>query len=166
MRLSDFLGRRVVSRLAALACILGFGSWAARGFCQQAPAGAGSPAAQLTGIGAQTPPDVNVKPSAADRFQVDDSVASLPVVFGRQWYPGERMVPESIINEPYLRTADVTTSRVTLKQAIYLAIANNPNVTAYQLDPVAGTEAIRMAYGTFDPDLQATLDTNKSVSPA
>lgn len=179
MRVLDILVHPTVRRAAALVCVLGVNLLAARGYCQalsgRTPGASPSPAAAgisatttapAPRVGAQTPPDVNVKASDADYFHVDDSVVSLPRVLMHQWSVAERVIPEAVISEPYLYTADLGLSSLTLKQAIYLALENNPTVKADELDPVGGTEGVRMAYGAFDPDLLATIDTMKSVTPA
>ncbi len=167
MSLSDLLNPRIVRYAAALACALGVVAQTVYGHCQTPPGAmpAGTPAPGLV-MGAQTPPIVNVRPAAADFFHIDDSALALPRNLMHQWSPVERIVPEALIDEPFLHTADLELSSLTLKQAIYLAIENNPTVKAAQLDPIAGTEGIRMAYGAFDPDLQATVDTIKTVAPA
>ncbi|MGH7906648.1 MAG: TolC family protein, partial [Candidatus Binataceae bacterium] len=74
--------------------------------------------------------------------------------------------PESVISERYLRQIDNTVRRLTLKQVIYIALKNNPSVQAIELSPVGSTEAVRSANAAFDPDLQATADQIKSVTPA
>ncbi|HUY19700.1 MAG TPA: TolC family protein [Candidatus Binataceae bacterium] len=177
MRGLDIVVHLTLRRAAALICLLGVSLLAGRGYCQgpsgPTPGASPSPAAILAArpalapsVGAQSPPDVNVKPSAANNFHVDDSVFSVPSVLLHQWSVAEQIIPEGIISEPFLHTVDLETSSLTLKQAIYLAVENNPTVKAEQLDPVAGSEGVRMAYGAFDPDLLATLDVTKSVTPA
>ncbi|SRR5579875_918267 len=165
MVFADLLNRRITRCLAvALIFVSCLGLRAIDAHSQ-----ASSPAGNLApgpAIGKQTPPVVSIPPSAADAFHIDDSALALPRVLVHQWSPAEQVVPEALINEPYLHTVDLETSSLTLKQAIYLAIENNPNVKAYELDPIASTEGVRMAYGAFDPDLQATIDTIKSVMPA
>ncbi|HTW86681.1 MAG TPA: TolC family protein [Candidatus Binataceae bacterium] len=178
-RVLDILVRLTVTRCVALICVIGMMLLAVRGYCQTlsspAPAASVSPApagmlattsAPAPLIGAQSPPNVNIKASAANRFRVDDSIISLPKVLLHQWWPAEQIPPEAVISEPYLSTSDLEFNSLTLKQAVYLAIENNPTVKADQMDPLAGTEAVRMAWGVFDPDLLATVDTVKSVSPA
>jgi outer membrane protein len=164
MSLFDIVTHRSIRKAAAVACLLAANLFALRGHCQSLPGPAtNAPAPRL---GTQRAPDVNVKSSDADHFHIDDSVVSLPRVLMHQWSATALMPPEAIISEPYLHTADTELSSLTLKQAIYLAVENNPNVKALELDPVAGTEGVRMAYGAFDPDLTATAGTTKAVTPA
>ncbi|HUY19699.1 MAG TPA: TolC family protein [Candidatus Binataceae bacterium] len=115
---------------------------------------------------AQTAVNATVGPSAADQFEHGTSVISLPAILGNQWSPKERVSPESIIDERFLRTTDNTAHRLTLKQVIYIALSNNPSVAAIRLGPPSSTEGVRSANGTFDPDLQATADQIKTVIPA
>jgi outer membrane protein len=110
------------------------------------------------------PPQVNVKPSAADQFE-RNPILSLPGVFGRQNTPGLGVPPEALISEQYIHTVDRTARTIGLKEAIYIAIRNNPGLAVTQLDPIAATEAVKQANATFDPDLTAQLDTSKQVSP-
>ncbi len=130
------------------------------------PSGPASANGAVSTMALQNPPNVSVKPSDADSFHVDDTALAIPRVLMHQWSMAEQIAPEAVVSEPYLHSADLETMPLTLKEAIYLAIENNPNVKASQLDPLAGTEAVRMAYGAFDPDFIATADLIKSVVPA
>lgn len=133
-----------------------------------------SAADPLTGPGVTVPPppasqtavNATTGPSAADQFEKGTSVISLPKIFCDQWSPKEQFSPESIIDERYLRTTDNTAHQLTLKQVIFIALSNNPNVASIRLGPPSATEGVRSANGTFDPDLQATADTIKTVIPA
>jgi outer membrane protein TolC len=73
--------------------------------------------------------------------------------------------PENVISERYLRSEDPNARGLTLKEAIYIAIQNNPALKASELDPIASTETVREANGTFDPNLTAQGDIEKSVVP-
>ncbi|HLW71819.1 MAG TPA: TolC family protein [Candidatus Binataceae bacterium] len=110
------------------------------------------------------PPRVNVPASAADQFE-RNPILSLPGVFVDQNTPGTTVPPEGLISQEYLRTADNHARKLSLKEAIYIAIRNNPALAATQLGPIGGTEAIRQANGAFDPDLTSQLDISKSVAP-
>jgi outer membrane protein len=134
------------------------------------PTGAPSAAASITSTalpsGAQIAPDINVRAKDADPFEYGQSVQSIPKLIFRQWVPLSETPAESIINEPYFGSIDDTTRALTLKQAVYLALRNNPNVAAARLNPVGATEGLRMANGVFDPDFIATIDQTKTVLPA
>ncbi|MGH8677455.1 MAG: TolC family protein, partial [Burkholderiales bacterium] len=124
--------------------------------------------AQLQGavpVGPQEPPNVLAGPSANQKFEFGDSVISLPSVLLGQWSPTTEVPPESIISQRYVRTADTTPRKLTLKETIYIALRNNPSMQAIGLDPLASNESVKIAYGTFDPTLTSQLDVQKSVTP-
>jgi outer membrane protein TolC len=114
----------------------------------------------------QTAPDLDVPPSSAAAFEYGDTVKSLPQLVYRQWVPLSEVPAESTIDKAYFGSIDDEAQRLTLKQAIYLALRDNPNVKVARLDPIAGIEGIRMANAQFDPDFIVTLDEIKSVLPA
>jgi outer membrane protein len=109
-------------------------------------------------------PQVNVPAQAAERFE-QNPILSLPKVFVQQWSLQNAIPPESLISERYLRTEDTLARKLTLKEAIYIAIRNNPGLTAVQLDPIAAQESVKFANAAFDPDLTSQLDVSKSVNP-
>ena len=109
-------------------------------------------------------PPVNVSKAAADQFE-SNPILSIPGVFANQWSPAQQIVPESLISERYLRSQDNYARKITLKQAIYIAIRNNPALKASELDPIASTEGVREANAAFDPDLTSQLDVLKNVTP-
>ncbi len=84
----------------------------------------------------------------------------------QQWSPTHVVPPESLISESYLRSAEQNARKMTLKEAVYIALRNNPNVAYIELNPVAGQEAISLANGAFDPNLTSQVDVVKSVVPA
>jgi outer membrane protein TolC len=92
-------------------------------------------------------------------------VLSIPGVFAHQWSPAQEIAPEGLISERYLKTFDNTARKLTLKEAIYIAIRNNPGLAAVALDPIASTESVKLANAAFDPDLTSQLDVQKTVSP-
>lgn len=114
---------------------------------------------------AQTAPDPNVRLGDAAPFEHDDNLQAVPTVLLHQFTTTNQVAPDSIVSLPYLATRDDTVRRLTLKEAVYLALRNNPNVRAASLDPIAATESVRMANGIFDPDLVAALGVAKSVVP-
>ncbi|MGO9263460.1 MAG: TolC family protein [Candidatus Binataceae bacterium] len=127
--------------------------------------------AQTTSVGGQTAPaaalmapHVNVAGSAADQFE-RNPILSLPSVFAHQNTPGAEIPPEALISQPYIATVDQSTRFLSLKEAIYVAIRNNPALAATELDPIAATEAVKGANASFDPDLTSQLDTTKQVVP-
>ena len=104
-------------------------------------------------------------PSASNQFEHHDDFLNLPRIFAHQWSPTSEVVPDNVISERYLRSEDPNARGLTLKEAIYIAIQNNPSLKASQLDPIASMETVREANGTFDPNLTAQGDIEKSVVP-
>jgi outer membrane protein len=109
-------------------------------------------------------PEVNIPEQATSVFE-QNPVLSIPKTFARQWWLGSEIPPESLISERYLRTLDTLARRLTLKEAVYIAVRNNPGLTAVQLDPIASEESVKLANAAFDPDLTSQIDVTKSVIP-
>jgi outer membrane protein TolC len=120
---------------------------------------------QSVPVGPQTPPQGTVPPSAANQFEHHTDLLNLPRIFAHQWSPTTEVVPDNVISEHYMRSEDPNARGLTLKEAIYIAIQNNPSLKASELDPVASMESVREANGTFDPNLTAQGDIEKSVVP-
>ena len=120
---------------------------------------------QSTPVGPQTPPHASVPPSASNEFQHHDDFLNLPRIFAHQWSPTKDIAPDNVISERYLHSEDPNARGLTLKEAIYIAIQNNPSLKAAQLDPVASMETVRESNGTFDPNLTAQGDIEKTVIP-
>ncbi len=130
----------------------------------QAPSVSGQTIPSTIPQGEMALPQVNVPANAANQFE-RNAILSLPDMFARQWNPAEEVPPESLISERYLRSADNSARLISLKEAVYIAIHNNPALRAVELDPIAATEGVRAANAVFDPDLTSQLDTSKDVSP-
>ncbi len=113
----------------------------------------------------QAPPHASVPPSASNLFEHHDDLLNLPRIFAHQWSLTKEVVPDNVISERYLRSEDPTARGLTLKEAIYVALQNNPSLKALELDPVASMETVREANGTFDPNLTAQGDIEKTVVP-
>ncbi len=120
---------------------------------------------QSVPVSPQEPPHVSVSPSASNQFEHHDDFLSLPRLFAHQWSPTADVPPDNVISERYLRSEDPTARGLTLKEAIYIAMQNNPSLKASQLDPVASMETVRQANGTFDPNLTGQGDIEKDVVP-
>ena len=141
-----------------------------KGSSQYGPAGVQAPSLSGQSAPANIPqgemalPQVSVPASAANQFE-RNPILSIPSEFGRQWTPAKEVAPENLISERYLRSMDNTARKISLKEAIYIAINNNPALKATELDPIAATEAVRGANAAFDPDLTAQLDVEKTVTP-
>jgi outer membrane protein len=120
---------------------------------------------QVIPVPAAPPPDLNTPSSQTAPFEHGASVLSLPGTFATQVSPTERVPPESIISQSYLGSRDDTVRGLSLKQAVYIGLSNNPNVKVAELDPLASEEAVKVANATFDPALTAEGDIMKSVVP-
>lgn len=120
---------------------------------------------QSVPVSPQEPPRTSVPPSAANQFEHHDDLLNLPRIFAHQWSMTREISPENVISERYMRSEDPNARGLTLKEAIYIALQNNPGLKATELDPVASMETIREANGTFDPNLTAQGDIEKSVVP-
>jgi outer membrane protein TolC len=116
--------------------------------------------------GAQTPPNINIPIKDTAPFEENEDVLSLPSVFSRQWSLVEQVPAESMINRGYIRTRSRVRRLLSLKQAVYVALLNNPAVRAARLDPVAAQEAVNMAWAEFDPDTQASIGLTNNIIPA
>jgi len=116
-------------------------------------------------IGPQSSPDVTAPNTATGKFEHNDSVAALPQIFTRQWSLTTEVPPESMISERYIRSIDQQAKALTLKEAIYIALRNNPNVQVALMNPLAAVETIKQANGTFDPNLASQIDVFKTVTP-
>src|SRR5260370_26332550 len=129
------------------------------------PATTGPIELQSVPVSPQSPPRTSVPPSEANQFEHHSNFVSLPRIFAHQWSPTTEISPENVISERYMRSEDPNARGLTLKEAIYIALQNNPNLKATELDPVASMETVREANGTFDPNLTAQGDIEKSVVP-
>jgi len=129
------------------------------------PATTGEIPLSATPIGPQSSPNLDVPNSSTVPFEHHDSVAALPQIFVNQWSLTNQVPPESLISERYIRSIDREARALTLKEAIYLALRNNPNIQAAFLSPIAAVETIRAANANFDPNLQSQIDVFKNVIP-
>jgi outer membrane protein TolC len=120
---------------------------------------------QIIPVPEQAAPDLIAPSSQTAPFEHGASVLSLPGTLAGQMSPTQQVAPESIISQSFLRSRDDTVRGLSLKQAIYIGLANNPNVKVAELDPLAGQEAVEVANGTFDPALTGEGDIMKSVVP-
>ena len=80
-----------------------------------------------------------------------------------QW---RRAEPDSpVLHVPDRITRDEQVERVTLKDAVALALANNPGIAAQRLEPVRREQEILRAQGVYDPTLAGELNYAKSETP-
>jgi outer membrane protein TolC len=163
--------QRQRSLVAAFAMLIGQALMAWTLFAQTPPArssaaaGGSSVGPPIPLTGSQTAPQVSVPISENSRFEQGQGVISLPSVFAHQWSLTREIPPESIINRDFIRTRSRVRRLLTLKQAVYIAMMNNPQVRAARLDPVAAQEAVNMQWAQFDPDSIANVGTITSAQP-
>ena len=132
----------------------------------QAPATSGTIPLQSVPVTAVPPPDSSVPRRETEQFEHHDNPAAFPNIIAHQWSTVREVPPESLVSETYIQTVDRTARRMTLKEAVYIALRNNPNVKEIELNPVASQEAVREANGAFDPNLTSQVDVIKTVVPA
>ncbi len=104
--------------------------------------------------------DASVSSRAATKFE-SNPILSLPDYFVRQWIPGGEDLP----GDHFTWMEENLGQKLTLKQAIYLALQNNPGLVSIALDPVAATESVKAANAVFDPQLSSQIDVEKETSP-
>jgi outer membrane protein TolC len=97
----------------------------------------------------------SIPPQLSAPLERQANLQSLPTVLLHQWSAGVQMPPRTMLTREYLGSADPTVNRLSLKQVIYLALRNNPNVLAARMVPAGSAEAVKMAQGEFDPRLLA-----------
>jgi outer membrane protein len=102
----------------------------------------------------------SISPRAGARFE-SNPILSLPEMFARQWMFGGERLPV----DRFSASEDNLTQRVTLKEAIYLALRNNPGLGSVALDPVAATASVKAANAVFDPQMSSQIDLEKELSP-
>ena len=129
------------------------------------PATSGPIRLQAIPIEPQTPPEVVTPNSSANQFEHHDDILSLPRILGHQWSFTREYPPENLISERYMRSTDTAARGLTLKEAIFIALRNNPSLKAAELTPVGAVETIREANGSFDPNLTSQIDEIKSTAP-
>ena len=113
------------------------------------------------------------KPAIAARHQCSPGRAQAPGAFqvlhrraGPSMVADREVPPESVISEGYIATGDRSARTVSLKEAIYLALRNNPNIQSAQLNPLLSLESVRQSEAAFDPDLTSKIDVEKTVTPS
>jgi outer membrane protein TolC len=130
-----------------------------------AAAGASTVDPPIPLTGSQTTPQVSVPISENSKFEQGQNFVNLPSVFAHQWSLTREVPPESIINRDYVRTRSRIRRLLTLKQAVYIALLNNPAIKASRLNPVSAQENVNMQWAEFDPDSTANIGTIYSSLP-
>ncbi|TMB60875.1 MAG: TolC family protein [Deltaproteobacteria bacterium] len=81
----------------------------------------------------------------------------------RQWRPGVPASPALAVPHPITRDEQV--QPVSLKEAIALALQNNPGIAAQRLEPGRQDETVLQAQAQFDPTFAGELLHSHSVTP-
>lgn len=80
-----------------------------------------------------------------------------------QWRPGVR--ESDALDVPHPITRDDAVQEVSLKEAISLALANNPGIAAQRLEPFRSEQGILQSQGTFDPIFQGDIESRTTTTP-
>jgi outer membrane protein TolC len=80
-----------------------------------------------------------------------------------QWRPGVSDSTALAVPQPITRDDEV--QEVSLKEAIALALANNPGIAAQRLEPFRVEEGILRSQGQFDPRFQGEVESHQSTTP-
>jgi outer membrane protein len=91
-------------------------------------------------------------------------IPSLREQLRKQWTVEDvQPKPES---KEYLQTHDDTVERLSLNDAVGVALENNPGIAADRLGPLFARADVDRANGVFDPVLEASGTTDRSVTPS
>jgi outer membrane protein TolC len=115
-----------------------------------------------TPVGKQETPDVVVSPSETN---VLEHTPPAPDVVLHQWSFTREIPEESIFSRAYMLTRDQQARSISLKEALYLALRNNPGIVASSLEPVISLQGVRGSWAVFDPDLTGQLGEEKIDTP-
>ncbi len=113
-------------------------------------------------VGRQEVPDVIVSPGATRMLE---HTPPAPNVVLHQWSFTRELPEESLFSQAYMRTRDENVRSISLKEALYLALKNNPAVAAASLEPVLSLQGVRGSWAVFDPDLTGQAGEQKTVTP-
>jgi outer membrane protein len=92
------------------------------------------------------------------------SVPSLAEQLRGQWTIED--VAPKLESRAYLETRDDTVERLSLREAVGIALENNPGIAVERLGPEFARAGIDLADEVFDPTFQATANVTRSVTPA
>ena len=84
-------------------------------------------------------------------------------ILGNQWsdYPP----PQPVYNLEFLRTADRETASMTLKEAVFVGLKNNPGMEVDRLEPFRAAEQTMIEKSIFDPTLNLEFHKDYTVDP-
>ena len=90
---------------------------------------------QSVPVGPQEPPQASVPPSASNQFEHHDDLLNLPRIFARQWSLTKEIAPDNVISQRYMRSETPTARGLTLKEAIYIAMQEQPGAEGRRTRP-------------------------------
>jgi hypothetical protein len=117
---------------------------------------------QASPVGRQEAPDVIVSPTATKMLE---HTPPAPNVVLHQWSFTRELPEESLFSQAYMRTREEQAHSISLKEALYIALKNNPAVAAASLEPVLSLQGVRGSWAVFDPDLTGQAGEQKTVTP-
>ena len=91
-------------------------------------------------IGRQESPDVIVPPGETKKLE---HTPQIPDIMLHQWSLTDEVPGENIFSYEYMKTRDSKTRSISLKEALYLALKNNPAVVSASLEPVISLQGVR-----------------------
>ncbi len=121
------------------------------------------PAPQTSSEPPVPPPPTSFSHKHRARFEHRDGMAR---VLEDQWMRDKPLPPGLLSPGPAGNPDRSGKAGITLKQALYLAIRNNPELRAEMLQPEAALEAVRQANAAFDPRLDSKTSVGKTAVPA
>ena len=112
-------------------------------------------------------PAIAVRSPAAEPVLQTQDFREMPNPFqilGHQWsdYP----TPQAAYNLDFLRTADRETASMTLKEAVFVGLKNNPGIEVDRLEPLRAAEQTMTEKAIFDPTLNLEFNKRYTITPA
>ena len=103
------------------------------------------------------------EPGTRPEVSTEVTIPSLGEQLRQQWVI-EDVLPE-IEDKDYLRTRDETVEKLSLREAVLIALENNPGVASERLGPAFARAEVDRVYGNFDPTFEATGEYRRTVAP-
>ncbi len=155
--------KRATSAVLAAAMAIALAAMAAPAQAQsQSAIGNGRGENQTNWSGGQSQPTgvaASIPQGSEARFE-SSPILSLPKMFARQWM----FRTDSLPADQFPEWEDGLTQKVSLKEAIFMALRNNPGLGSVALDPVAATASVKSANAVFDPQLSSQILTSRRKS--
>lgn len=112
-------------------------------------------------------PAIASRAPAADPVAQPQSFRETPSPFrvlGHQWsdYP----LPPAGYSLDFLRTADRETEQMTLKDAVFIGLKNNPGIDVDRLEPFRAAEQTMIDKSIFDPTLNLEFNKRYTTTPS